>query len=99
MAGIFKGLHSAERLCKDAFLVTIFTEDLWAISQTGEKKSVFSNKIMDMCVRALSCYMYVSGGVNYQNFVLYEIELRKVSLPWWTVKELKVDVSRTSLSF
>ena len=54
---------------------------------------------MDMCVRALSCYMYVSGGVNYQNFVLCEIELRKVSLPWWTVKELKVDVSRTSLSF
>ena len=43
--------------------------------------------------------MYVSGGVNYQNFVLYEIELRKVSLPWWTVKELKVDVSLTSLSF
>ena len=44
MAGILKGLHSAERLCKDAFLVTIFTEDLWAVSQTGEKKSMFSNK-------------------------------------------------------
>ena len=43
--------------------------------------------------------MYVSGGVNYQNFVLYEIELRKVRLPWWTVEELKVDVLRTSLSF
>lgn len=98
MAGIFKGLHSAERLCKDAFLVTIFTEDLWAVSQTGEKKSMFSSK-RELCGRALSCYMYVSGGVYYQNFVLYEIELRKVSLPWWTVKELKVDVLRTSLSF
>ena len=38
-------------------------------------------------------------GVNYQNFVFYEIELRKVSLPQWTVKELKADVSGTSLSF
>ena len=49
MAGIFKGLPSAERLCKDAFLVTIFTEDLWAVSQTGEKKSMFSNKNGYVC--------------------------------------------------
>ena len=53
---------------------------------------------MDMCGRALSCYMYVSGGVNYQNFVLYEIELRKVSLPWWTVKDLKVDFASLPLA-
>ena len=54
---------------------------------------------MDTCGQALSCYLYVGGGVNYQNFVLYEIALRKVNLLGWTVKELKVDVSRTSLSF
>lgn len=54
---------------------------------------------MDTFGWALSCYKCVGGGVNYQNFVFYEIELRKVSLPQWTVKELKADVSGTSLSF
>ena len=75
MASIFKSLHSAESLCKDAFLVTIFTEYLWTVGQTGEKNLCFQTK-MDTCGQALSCDMYVGGGVNYQYLVFCEIELR-----------------------
>ena len=45
VARILKNLHSEERCYKDAFSVTVFTEYVWTVGQTGEKKiSVLKQK-------------------------------------------------------
>ena len=44
--------------------------------------------------------LHVCGsGSELPKFHLCEIELQKVNLSQWTIKELKADVSGTSLSF
>ena len=40
---VFRNLHSKERLRKDAYSGTVFYI-VWAVYQTGGKKSPFSNK-------------------------------------------------------
>ena len=49
----FKNLHFGERFWKDAFSVIVFTEYMWTVGETGEKKSPFQTKT-DMCGRGLN---------------------------------------------
>ena len=44
VASVFKILHSAERFWKDAFSVTVFTDYVWTLSQTGGKTLRFQTK-------------------------------------------------------
>ena len=52
VASILKNLHSGKRCYKDAFSVTVFTENVWTTGQTGGKNLRFQTKT-DTCGRNL----------------------------------------------
>ena len=58
-AGVFKNLHSGEGLWKDAFWVTVFIRYVWAVRQSGWKKSPFSSKKGYVWTGPKFCITYV----------------------------------------